>query len=76
MRYRSADARSFQAKYADGAFLAGDTMEEMRDLSRDVHERAAANGRECKTYSMLTVVQDETEWPLGACGQLDRARLP
>ena len=58
---RSADARSFQARYADGAFLAGDTMEEMRDLSRDVHERAAANGRVCKTYSMLTVVQDETE---------------
>jgi pyrimidine oxygenase len=58
---RSEDARAFQAKYADGAFLASDTMEEMRDLSRDVHERAAANGRVCKTYSMLTVVQDETE---------------
>ncbi len=58
---RSADARTFQAKHADGAFLAGDTMDEMRDLSRDVHERAAANGRVCKTYSMLTVVQDETE---------------
>jgi hypothetical protein len=24
----------------------------MRGLSRDVHERAAANGRVCKTYSM------------------------
>ena len=58
---RSADARAFQARYADGAFLAGDTLDEMRELSRDVHQRAAANGRTCKTYSMLTVVQDETE---------------
>ena len=58
---RSSDARAFQAKYADGAFLASDTLDEMRDLSRDVHERAAANGRVCKTYSMLTVVQDETD---------------
>ncbi len=33
----------------------------MRDLSRDVHDRAAAEGRECRTYSMLTVVQDDTD---------------
>jgi pyrimidine oxygenase len=33
----------------------------MRDLSRDGHERAAAYGRTCKTYSMLTIVQDETD---------------
>jgi pyrimidine oxygenase len=58
---KSEDARKFQAKYADGAFLAADSLGEMRDLSRDVHERAAAHGRICKTYSMLTVVQDETD---------------
>lgn len=58
---KSEDARKFQARYADGAFLASDSLEEMRDLSRDVHARAAANGRVCKTYSMLTVVQDETD---------------
>lgn len=58
---KSEDARRFQARFADGAFLAGDSLEEMRELSRDVHERAAANGRSCKTYSMLTVVQDETD---------------
>jgi pyrimidine oxygenase len=56
----SDDARSFQAQYADGAFLASNSLEEMRERSRDVHGRAAANGRTCKTYSMLTVVQDES----------------
>jgi pyrimidine oxygenase len=58
---KSEDARRFQAKYADGAFLAADSLDEMRSLSRDVHKRAAANGRTCKTYSMLTVAQDETD---------------
>ncbi|GAA4553382.1 LLM class flavin-dependent oxidoreductase [Streptomyces collinus] len=58
---RSEEARRFQAKYADGAFLAADSLDEMRKLSADVHERAKANGRVCKTYSMLTVVQDETD---------------
>ncbi|MFD4502568.1 LLM class flavin-dependent oxidoreductase [Streptomyces sp. NPDC058457] len=58
---RSEDARRFQARYADGAFLAAESLDEMRMLSTDVHERAAAAGRVCKTYSMLTVVQDETD---------------
>jgi pyrimidine oxygenase len=58
---RSEDARRFQAKYADGAFLAAESLDEMRELSADVHARAKANGRVCKTYSMLTVVQDETD---------------
>jgi pyrimidine oxygenase len=57
----SADGRAFQAKYADGAFLSADNLDQMRESSRDVHDRAAANGRVCKTYSMLTVVQDETD---------------
>jgi len=58
---KSEAARAFQSRYADGAFLAGDSLEEMKELSGDVHERAAANGRVCKTYSMLTVVQAETD---------------
>ncbi|WP_062070829.1 LLM class flavin-dependent oxidoreductase [Demequina sediminicola] len=58
---RSEPGRAFQAKHCDGAFLSGDTLEDLRDLSRDVHERAAANDRECKTYAMLTVVMDETD---------------
>ncbi len=58
---KSADARRFQARYADGAFLAADSLDEMRALSADVHGQAAAHGRVCKTYSMLTVVQDETD---------------
>lgn len=58
---KSEAARAFQAKHADGAFLAADSLDEMRELSRDVHDRAAAEGRECRTYSMLTVVQGETD---------------
>lgn len=58
---RSEDARRFQARYADGAFLAADSLDEMRAYSADIHERAKANGRVCKTYSMLTVVQDDTD---------------
>lgn len=58
---RSADARAFQAKWCDGAFLGADDLDDMRELSRDVHARAAANGRECRTYAMLTVVQADTD---------------
>jgi len=57
----SEDARRFQARYADGAFLSADSLDEMRSLSRDVHSRALSNGRVCKTYSMLMVVQDSTD---------------
>ncbi|PWJ53621.1 pyrimidine oxygenase [Quadrisphaera granulorum] len=58
---RSERARAFQARFADGAFLSADNLQEMRDLSRDVHDRAAQLGRSCRTYSMLTVVQDDTD---------------
>lgn len=58
---RSPSARAFQARFADGAFLGSDSMAEMRDMSRDVHERAAAADRECRTYAMLTLVVDETD---------------
>ncbi|MGG7510490.1 LLM class flavin-dependent oxidoreductase [Plantibacter sp. YIM 135249] len=58
---RSPAGRDFQARRSDGAFLSGDTMEELRDASRDVHDKAAALGRDVKTYAMLTVVMDETD---------------
>lgn len=58
---RSDAARAFQARFADGAFLASDSLDEMRELSDDVHARAAALGRRCRTYSMLMVVQDDTD---------------
>ncbi|WUH92850.1 LLM class flavin-dependent oxidoreductase [Streptomyces sp. NBC_00433] len=58
---KSEDARRFQARHADGAFLAAESLDEMRALSADVHARAKAHDRVCKTYSMLTVVQDETD---------------
>jgi len=58
---RSPRGRRFQAELCDGAFLSGDTMEELRDSSRDVHDQAAALGREVKTYAMLTVVMGDTD---------------
>ncbi|WP_213816156.1 LLM class flavin-dependent oxidoreductase [Glaciihabitans sp. dw_435] len=57
----SALGRDFQARRSDGAFLSGSTMEELRTASRDVHDRAAAAGRDVKTYGMLTVVLADTD---------------
>ena len=58
---QSPAGRAFQAAYADGAFLSANSLDEMRDFSRDVHRKAAAAGRHVKTYSMLMVVQDESD---------------
>jgi pyrimidine oxygenase len=58
---RSEKGRDFQARYADGAFLSADNLDQMRDYSRYVHDKAAGYGRTVKTYSMLTVVLDETD---------------
>lgn len=58
---RSERGRAFQARYSDGAFLGAESLEQMRELSRDVHERAAELGRTVHTYSMLTIVQGETD---------------
>ncbi|MDQ1131307.1 LLM class flavin-dependent oxidoreductase [Microbacterium sp. SORGH_AS_0888] len=58
---RSESGRAFQARYADGAFLAAESLQEMAAYSRDVHERAASQGRTVRTYSMLTVVLGETD---------------
>ncbi|MDP9795096.1 pyrimidine oxygenase [Catenuloplanes nepalensis] len=58
---RSEKGREFQARYADGAFLSADNLDQMRDYSRSVHDRAADLGRTVRTYSLLTVVLDETD---------------
>jgi pyrimidine oxygenase len=58
---RSEKGREFQARYADGAFLSADSLDQMREFSRYVHDQATGYGREVKTYSMLTVVLDETD---------------
>lgn len=57
----SVPGMEFQAKYADGAFLGADTFEEMVEKSAYVHARAREHGRECKTYSMMTVVLGDTD---------------
>ncbi|GAA3547027.1 LLM class flavin-dependent oxidoreductase [Nocardioides daeguensis] len=51
----------FQARYADGAFLGADSFEEMVEKSAYVHRRAGELGRECRTYSMMTVVLADTD---------------
>ncbi|AGL17346.1 LLM class flavin-dependent oxidoreductase [Actinoplanes sp. N902-109] len=58
---RSEPGRRFQARYADGAFLSADNLDQMRDFSRSVHDMAAGFGRTVHTYSMLTVVLDDTD---------------
>jgi pyrimidine oxygenase len=58
---RSEQGRRFQARYADGAFLSADNLEQMREYSRSVHDMAAGYDRTVKTYSMLTVVLDDTD---------------
>jgi pyrimidine oxygenase len=58
---QSPAGRAFQATYADGAFLSANSLAEMREFSRDVHRKAAAAERDVKTYSMLMVVQDESD---------------
>jgi pyrimidine oxygenase len=58
---RSPRGRTFQAELCDGAFLSGDTMAELLEASRDVHDRSAALGRDVKTYAMLTVVMADTD---------------
>ncbi|GAA1703562.1 LLM class flavin-dependent oxidoreductase [Microbacterium sediminicola] len=58
---RSEAGRTFQANYADGAFLGSESLSEMAEFSRDVHRRATAAGRTVGTYSMLTVIMADTD---------------
>lgn len=57
----SPSGRAFQSRFADGAFLSAENLEEMGEKSREVHDTAAAMGRRIKTYSMLNVVMAETD---------------
>ncbi|RFA12285.1 luciferase [Subtercola boreus] len=58
---RSPRGLDFQSKRVDGSFLTAADMPGLRENSLEVKELAAAQGREIKTYSMLTVVMDETD---------------
>lgn len=58
---RSPAGLDFQARHCDGSFLTADDLPGLRAASDDVKSRAIAEGRSIKTYSMLTVVLDETD---------------
>ncbi|WDZ90630.1 LLM class flavin-dependent oxidoreductase [Nocardiopsis sp. HUAS JQ3] len=58
---RSDTGLNFQARNCDGSFLTAEDLPGLRDASRDVKERAQKEGRSIKTYSMLTVVMDDTD---------------
>ena len=58
---RSPAGLDMQARHCDGSFLTADDLPGLRAASDDVKARAAAQGRDIKTYSMLTVVLDETD---------------
>jgi pyrimidine oxygenase len=58
---RSPRGLDFQSRYVDGSFLTAADMPGLLENSLEVKELAASHGRQIKTYSMLTVVMDETD---------------
>ncbi|MBE2998078.1 LLM class flavin-dependent oxidoreductase [Nocardiopsis sp. HNM0947] len=58
---RSDRGLDFQARHCDGSFLTAQDLDGLRTASRDVRARAADRGRTVRTYSMMTVVMDETD---------------
>src|SRR5699024_12778286 len=58
---RSDRGLDFQARHCDGSFLTAQDLPGLRDVSRDVRKRAAAQGRTIRTYSMLTVITGRTD---------------
>ena len=58
---RSPAGLAFQARHCDGSFLTADDPAGLRDASVQVKDLAAAAGRSIRTYSMLTVVTDQTD---------------
>lgn len=58
---RSPAGLGFQARHCDGSFLTAQDLPGLREASRRVKEGAARQGRSIRTYSMLTVVMDETD---------------
>jgi pyrimidine oxygenase len=51
----------FTTSHCDGAFIGGHDLESLRVLSDRVHELASSKGRSIRTYTMMTVVMDETD---------------
>ena len=58
---RSSRGLDFQAQYADGSFLTAQDLPGLRQASETVKKLAEDRGRSIKTYSMLTVVMDDTD---------------
>lgn len=51
----------FTTTYCDGAFIGGHNFESLAALSRKVHGLAEDKARQIRTYTMITVVMDETD---------------
>ncbi len=51
----------FTARYADAAFVAGRTEEELAAVSRRAKDIAAGHGRSIKTFGMYTIVPGATD---------------
>ncbi|GAA1093466.1 LLM class flavin-dependent oxidoreductase [Nocardiopsis metallicus] len=68
---RSPAGLGFQARHCDGSFLTAQDLPGLREASRRVKEGAEQQGRSIRTYSMLTVVMDETD----AAAQARRAEF-
>ncbi|RKS07125.1 pyrimidine oxygenase [Nocardiopsis sp. Huas11] len=58
---RSDTGLEFQARHCDGSFLTAQDLPGLREASLDVKARARKQGRSIRTYSMLTVIMDETD---------------
>ncbi|MFD6882088.1 LLM class flavin-dependent oxidoreductase [Rhodococcus sp. NPDC060084] len=58
---RSATGLDFQGKYCDAAFLSADELPGLRYVSREAKAAAERYGRSIETYTMVTVVMDETD---------------
>ncbi|XKK36980.1 LLM class flavin-dependent oxidoreductase [Nocardiopsis sp. ARC36] len=58
---RSDTGLDFQARHCDGSFLTAQDLPGLREASLDVKARADKRGRSIRTYSMLTVIMDETD---------------
>ncbi|WP_127781716.1 LLM class flavin-dependent oxidoreductase [Rhodococcus sp. X156] len=58
---RSPAGIDFQAKYCDASFLSAFDLAGLQQVSREVKQAAAEQGRAIKTYTMTTVVMDETD---------------
>ncbi len=51
----------FTTSHCDGAFIGGHDLESLRTLSDKVHRLAESKGRTIRTYTMMTVVMDDSD---------------